>query len=195
MSCLHAFDTHTVLLCIYVCLLPETVYEKRQQMKLLPLSFTPCHSFWILGCHWSCVRLLSSECRSTMSSCREKFLLCPTFPPVNCREFVQSRSRVSESGPIMSACLCQIVYTWLHMCVCEDMEGGLNCARECVCTGSLFYFGCKCAYRFIFYCVCVCVPLTTLQILSPSSPSSTHPSLPPSRLPSLYPGGFSRAHD
>lgn len=44
--------------------------------------------------------------------------------PVNCGKLGQSRSRVSESGPIMSACLCQIVYTWLHMCVCGDVEGG-----------------------------------------------------------------------
>lgn len=33
----------------------------------------------------------------------------------------------------MSACLCQIVYTWLHLCVCGDVEDGKN-APERVCV-------------------------------------------------------------
>ena len=96
--------------------------EKRWKMGFISASLPPHRWFSVLGRKRSCVCSFS-QCRSTMSSGGVKFYFAK-LSPVNCGEFGQSWSRVSESGPIMSACLCQIVYTWLHMCVCGDVEGG-----------------------------------------------------------------------
>lgn len=78
------------------------------------------------------------QCWSTMSSGGVKFYFAKLFPPVSCAEFGQSWSWISESGPIMSACLCQIVYTWLHMRVgrrwrVADLHSGV-CTSVCVCV-------------------------------------------------------------
>lgn len=90
-----------------------------------------------------------------MSSARVKFYFAK-LSPVNCGEFGQSWSRVTEFGPIMSACLCQIVYTWLHMSVCGDVEGGKTALESvclCVCV-SVCVRG-VCLVHFLV-CVCVC---------------------------------------
>lgn len=96
------------------------VAEQRSYCNLVKDSPSQCSS--VLGCKWNTARL-SSEHRSTMSCGGVKFYFAQ-LSSVNFGEFGQSQSWVSKSGPIMSACLCQIVYTWLHMCVCGVVDGG-----------------------------------------------------------------------
>ncbi len=135
--------------CSYVCLSPETACEKRRKMGFTPASLPPRWWLSVLG-RKMCLFILWVQIRNVIR--RSKVLLCQTLP-VNCGELGRSWSGVTESGPIMSACLCQIVYTWLHMCVCGDVEGGkiapgsvsvCVCVCVCVCTTSFFRL-CVCA--------------------------------------------------
>lgn len=163
-----------------VCMSSLKAHEnKRLFFLLFPASLASHQWFAVVGHNQSCVRL-SSNRKSTKSSGREKVLLCPTFPMLTAETLARNGSRYWPNY----VCLCQIVYTWLNMCVCGIVSGFLNCTGDCVGV-----------YR-LFGLVCVWTPLTAFPNTAPPFPA-TIPITPLSvtTVSVSLPRGFSRAHN
>lgn len=159
-----------------VCMSSLKAHEnKRLFFFLFPASLASHQWFAVVGHNQSCVRL-SSNRKSTKSSGREKVLLCPTFPMLTAETLARNGSRYWPNY----VCLCQIVYTWLNMCVCGIVSGFLNCTGDCVGVYRLFGLVCVCGHLWLrSLTLPLHSQLQSLSLLSLSPPS-----------PSLYPGAF-----